>query len=123
LKLRLIVVATALAACVALPGVASAGTYKVSNNLTLQGHLKAIVKLGSSGGIPPPGCLASRDIKVQRKTEGVWKTVETGTTNGSGRYEEQIPDKGGKYRAVALAKQSGTTTCTKSVSDVETHHH
>lgn len=123
MKSRLVVVAAVLAASLALPGVASAGSYKVSANLTLQGHLKAIVKLGSSGGIPPPGCLAFRDIKVQRKTDGVWKTVETGTTNGSGRYEEQIPDKGGKYRAIALAKQSGATTCTKSVSDIETHNH
>lgn len=82
----------------ALSAVASAGTtYKAKNTLKLEGHLEAIVKLSrSSPDIYPITCIINRKVKVQRKSEGLWKNVVTGLTNGSGRLSTDIPDKAGK---------------------------
>jgi large repetitive protein len=56
-------------------------------------------------------CMAGQPIEVQRRVESSWRTVRSSTSGSSGSYSIRLPDKDGKYRAVA-------TKTTLSNSDV-----
>ena len=85
------------------------GTLTSSEDFVVQ-HLRTI-SLSLGGSLNASGrvvcvdgstaCAAGVAVKIQRRIEGVWKTVGTGSTDGAGNYSIHVPDKAGKFRAVA----------------------
>jgi hypothetical protein len=67
-------------------------------------------------------CAASVPVKIQRRVSGEWTTVRTTTTSPTGSYRRRIPDKGGRYRAMAPKFPSGSvlTPCYRVISPVRT---
>jgi hypothetical protein len=66
-------------------------------------------------------CAASVPVKIQRRVEGEWKTVRTTTTSLTGSYSRRIPDKAGRYRAMApKIFLFGPSLCLRAISPVQT---
>ncbi|MGZ8566990.1 MAG: TolB family protein [Actinomycetota bacterium] len=63
------------------------------------------------------GCVAGVPVKIQRKTQSGWDTVRTVDTNLNGKYEEDLPNVEGKYRAVAKKVRLTGEVCLKAISD------
>jgi hypothetical protein len=117
-RLRRLTLSAIVAATLALPLPAQAGSYQLTLNLSH--HLHAGGRLQGTGNpAPPPFCEMTRTIKVQRRSAGHWNTVATDETNNRGRYGVDLPDRPGLYRAKA-PRESG---CQKVVSDTERHEH
>lgn len=106
-------------AAVSIPAPAGADPYKVTVDLTLKKHLKAIVKLDFTDPPFPINCLSYRKVIVQKKKAGNWKKVGSKETNNNGRAVINIPDLPGRYRARAPAKG----TCAVATSKVLKHTH
>lgn len=71
------------------------------------------------------GCEAGVKVKVQRRHEGTWSTIDTDVTNRKGRYRESLRDRAGEYRAVIgrSVLNDGADVCRGDVSPVERHAH
>jgi IPT/TIG domain len=67
-------------------------------------------------------CAASVPVKIQRRISGEWTTVRTTTTSPTGSYRRRIPDKAGRYRAMAPTFPRGVlpTMCPRAISHVRT---
>jgi hypothetical protein len=67
-------------------------------------------------------CAASVPVKIQRRVSGEWTTVRTTTTSPTGSYRRRIPDKAGRYRAMAPTFPRGVlpTLCPRAISPVQT---
>ncbi|HEX5914683.1 MAG TPA: hypothetical protein VFY54_16300, partial [Rubrobacter sp.] len=67
-------------------------------------------------------CAASVPVKIQRRVSGEWTTVRTTTTSLTGSYRRRIPDKAGRYRAMAPTFPHGVlpTLCPRAISPVRT---
>jgi hypothetical protein len=117
---------------------AAAQTWDSKAKLELIGHLTAKVRVvATSDSIedgPPNGeCEILRPVVIQRKTDGEWKKVAAGSTGPwetpdgesqpSGVYKTPIPDKGGKYRAVAKKMEVDGGVCARAISTVVKHEH
>jgi len=95
-------------------------THNRSVTLHLRDHLVARGVVNSSFG----ACESDVRVKIQRRGGGRWRTVETDTTDGSGRYRERISDRVGRYRAVAPRfAPDADDVCLKDVSGRVRHHH
>jgi len=42
---------------------------------------------------------------IQRLRSGTWRTIDSDQTNDDGIYREPIPDRRGRYRAVAVREE------------------
>jgi hypothetical protein len=90
--------------------------------LSLRRHLVARGKVSVEDEFAD--CAASVPVKIQRrKAGGGWKTVRFTTTSSTGSYRKRIPDRLGKYRAVAPAVLENGEVCFKAVSPRVRHHH
>ena len=92
-------------------------------SLNLRKHLRAKGLLNASG---PAGCEDGRKVRVQkRRANGTWKTLRNATTNNSARFSVSIPDRPGKYRALApqIPIDLPTMICAATKSPVRTHNH
>jgi len=86
-------------------------------SLGLSKHLRASGEVRCDDGTV--ACAQSVPVKIQRKVSGEWKTVGTGFTTSSGSYAIHVPDKPGKYRAIAKkATLSSGDVCRKARSDL-----
>jgi len=67
-------------------------------------------------------CVASVPLKIQRRVAGKWETVRRSTTGPTGSYRKRIPDKPGKYRAMApgIIVNGGAHVCFRAISRVRT---
>jgi hypothetical protein len=66
-------------------------------------------------------CAASVPVKIQRRVAGEWNTVRTSTTSPTGSYSRRIPDKAGRYRAMApMIFLFGPSSCLRAISPVRT---
>jgi IPT/TIG domain len=67
-------------------------------------------------------CAASVPVKIQRRVAGEWTTVRTTTTRSTGSFRRRIPDKAGRYRAIAPTFPRGVlpTLCPRAISPVRT---
>jgi hypothetical protein len=65
-------------------------------------------------------CAVGIPVKIQRRVEGEWKTVRTTTTSPTGSYSRRIPDKAGRYRAVAQKIFLFPSSCLRAISPVRT---
>jgi IPT/TIG domain len=95
-----------------------------SVTLSLRKHLVARGRVSSTEDPAFTDCVASVPVKVQRRVSGRWRTVRTTTTSSNGSYRRRIPDRPGRYRAVALRVSLGdpeTDLCFRAVSPVRRH--
>ena len=50
-------------------------------------------------------CAIDVRVNIQRLRSGTWRTIDSDQTNDDGIYREPIPDRGGRYRAVAVREE------------------
>lgn len=93
-----------------------------SVSLTLTGHLIASGTVRVVGGFN--ACRSNVTVRIQRLTNGVWKTVGTDQTTSHGTYRKVLNDKAGKYRATTKKKMlnSGHDICLAATSAPKIHH-
>ena len=65
-------------------------------------------------------CAVGVPVKIQRRVEGEWTTVRTTTTSPTGSYTRLIPDKAGRYRAIAQKIFLFPSSCLRAISPVRT---
>ena len=118
-------------------GVFSTASYLVpppdcddTGNLHARSITFKIKKTGKASGVVSStedpaftDCVAAVPVKIQRKKNGVWKSVGTTTTNDSGAYTKKVKNPKGKQKFRALAPKVSlgdpvTDTCTKARSAV-----
>jgi hypothetical protein len=113
-------------------GTATGGTFTVaapvvkhdrSVSLTLKKHLIATGVVSVADGFN--ACRSNVTVKIQRLKNGVWKTVGTDQTTGTGKYKKVLADKVGKYRALAkkTVMNGGDDVCKADTSPTRKHHH
>jgi hypothetical protein len=92
-----------------------------SLTLTMKKHLKATGTLSSE----TDPCFVGRDVKVQkRRKDGTWATLATALADVAGFFKAPVPDKTGRYRAVApLHEIAEGETCAKATSPIRQHSH
>jgi Tol biopolymer transport system component len=100
--------------CGAVPLPVPAG-YQRTVSLDLSGHLVASGKVKCTDG--PAGCVSGVPVKLQRKVKHGWDTIRTTQTDSKGRLEQELPDEGGTYRALAKKVRAGGEVCLKATSD------
>jgi hypothetical protein len=94
-----------------------------SVTLSLRKHLVARGRVSSTEDPAFTDCVASVPVKVQRRVSGRWRTVRTTTTSSTGSFRRRIPDRPGRYRALAPPVSLGdpeTDLCFRAVSPVRT---
>lgn len=62
-------------------------------------------------------------VELQRKRDGVWKTVRQVAANDEGSFKSPLADRSGKYRARVPQTQSGSDLCSEDVSPSVKHRH
>jgi hypothetical protein len=63
-------------------------------------------------------CESGITVKIQRRREGKWRTVDTTVTDALGLYREPIPDRAGRHRALIdrLVLDNGANICHRAHS-------
>jgi hypothetical protein len=74
---------------------------EISRSVTLHEMRSLIARGALSADNGYTACAASVPVKIQRRVAGEWETVRTTTASPAGSYSRRIPDKAGRYRAVA----------------------
>ncbi|HEV3472628.1 MAG TPA: hypothetical protein VG408_05410 [Actinomycetota bacterium] len=88
-----------------------------SVSLNLRGSLVAKGRVTAEGEYEP--CFQQVAVRVQRKSAGAWRTVARTTTTGDGAYRAELPDRPGRYRALAPTfSPAEGHRCLKGVSPV-----
>ena len=85
--------------------------------LKLEGALVARGKVTAEGDFE--GCFRETAVRIQRRAGGRWKTAGRTETGSGGSYEVELPDRRGRYRALAPATtpEEGHR-CLKAVSRI-----
>jgi IPT/TIG domain len=110
------------------PPVTDCSAFGILRSVTLR-EVRSLVARGTvnvASGFT--ACAASVPVKIQRRVAGGWKTVKTTTTSPTGSYRRRIPDKAGRYRAMAprvsrwpsLPAPFGPPLCLRDISPVRT---
>ena len=95
-------------------------THGRSVSLDLRRHLVARGRVSSGFD----ACGSNVTVKIQRRGAGRWRTVGTDTTDADGRYREAIPDRIGRYRALAPRfAPDADNVCVRDVSPRVRHRH
>jgi len=63
-------------------------------------------------------CYRNVRVRIQRRVSGVWRTIDATFTDDTGFYRERIPDRAGRYRAVAPRVELANDICRRAVSRV-----
>lgn len=100
-----------------------AQSHERSVTLKLKRHLVATGVVTADDGFT--GCESGVTVKIQRRRGGRWRTVGQDETSGTGRYREELRDRVGVYRAVAVREEvnGGAGTCERAVSPRARHRH
>jgi hypothetical protein len=90
--------------------------------LKLRHSLVASGQVSVSDGFA--ACASDVTVKIQRFVHGSWHTVGTDQTSSTGKYSKSLPDRAGKYRAVAVKEvlNSGADVCKPDTSATVNHH-
>lgn len=96
-------------------------SFGLSKHLKARGRLKIATSTMRT-------CFRYEHVHIQKKKSGVWKTIETQTTEWDGTYEVKLPDRRGTYRALAprsteMKEELTKIVCKRVVSDPQTHEH
>lgn len=93
-----------------------------SVDLTIKKHMVVSGVLVGTDEFSP--CVAGVDIELQRRASPGWKPVQSVETTSTGSFTMKLPDKPGKYRAVAKAHSISTVHgCREAVSAIAKHNH
>jgi hypothetical protein len=65
-----------------------------------------------------PACRRNVRVRIQRRVAGEWRTIDATLTDDTGFYRQRIPDRTGRYRAVAQKVQLTNDICRRAVSAV-----
>ena len=84
--------------------------------LNLRRHLVAKGTVSAADGFE--ACFPNVAVRIQRRIFGEWRKVTLTTTDATGFYRERIPDRIGKYRAVARKLVLGSDVCRRARSPV-----
>jgi subtilisin family serine protease len=90
-----------------------------SVSLQLRKHLVARGSVAVLDGFA--GCRQDVLVELQRKRDGVWKTVRQVKANDQGSFKSPLADRSGKYRARVPQTQSGSDFCGEDVSPSVKH--
>jgi IPT/TIG domain-containing protein len=92
-----------------------------SRSVTLR-LVGSLVARGVVGDDVSTVCAAGVPVKIQRRVAGEWTTVRTTTTSPTGSFRRRIPDKAGRYRAMAptFPRRVLPTLCPRAISSVRT---
>jgi subtilisin family serine protease len=90
-------------------------------SLQLRKHLVARGSVAVLDGFA--GCGQDVLVELQRKRDGVWKTVRRVAANDEGSFKSPMADRSGKYRARVPQTQSGSDLCSEDVSPSVKHRH
>jgi len=63
-------------------------------------------------------CYRNVRVRIQRRVSGEWRTIDATFTNDTGFYRKRIPDRAGRYRAVAPKVELANDICRRAVSAV-----
>jgi GH25 family lysozyme M1 (1,4-beta-N-acetylmuramidase) len=85
-------------------------------SLALRRHLVARGNVNVSDGFA--ACHRNVRVRIQRRDSGEWRTIDATLTNDTGFYRERIPDRAGRYRAVAPRVERANDVCRRAVSAV-----
>ena len=99
-------------------------THERSITLELRRHLVARGQVTAVDGFDD--CASGVTVRIQRhRRNGRWRTIDSDTTNADGSYREAIPDRVGRYRAIAvrLELNDGADVCARDRSPRATHRH
>jgi IPT/TIG domain len=98
-------------------------THERSITLELRRHLVARGQVTVADGFDD--CASAVTVRIQRLRNGRWRTIDTDTTNADGFYREAIPDRVGRYRAIAvrLELNDDADVCARDRSPRATHRH
>lgn len=90
-----------------------------SLDLALRHHLRG------SGSVVAADASCSSDVPVviQRKRFENWLDVASTTTDGDGAFALRLPDRSGRYRAIAFEARSPEATCLAAKSATVRHQH
>ncbi len=89
--------------------------------LSLSGHLVAEGRVKCPDGTS--ACFAGVKVKLQRKAKGGWVNVGSAKTDMEGRFDKELADVPGKYRAKVKRVTVGGDVCAKAVSEARWHRH
>jgi hypothetical protein len=87
-----------------------------SVSLELRRHLVARGFVSAEGGFA--ACYQNVAVAIQRKVEGIWRTIRSTLTDSSGFYRRFIPDREGRYRALVKGVELTNDICGRAVSPV-----
>lgn len=85
--------------------------------LRLSRHLIA------SGRVLDSTCGQGRSIRVERRSRAGWVVLRTDVTNNNGYYRVRLPERAGRYRAVAPRLDTPEYRCLRGESQVIRHRH
>ena len=85
-------------------------TIELVRNLVARGEVSTPDAFGD--------CESGIAVKIQRRREGTWRTVDTSLTDSLGVYRESLPDRPGRYRALIdrLVLDNGAHICHRAHS-------
>src|SRR4029453_14776197 len=87
-----------------------------SISLSLRRHL-VVRGTVSAGGFD--ACAADALVRIRRFADGAWRTIATTHTNDDGFYRARVPDRPGRYRALAPRQTLGDSdVCGRALSRV-----
>jgi hypothetical protein len=91
--------------------------------LELRRHLVARGVVTVNDGFD--ACADDVTVNIQRYRNGRWRTIDSDQTNDDGIYREPIPDRTGRYRAVAVREElnAGADVCRRDRSPARRHQH
>lgn len=93
-------------------------------SLHLRKHLVAWGEVTTAKGFV--GCIQDVKVRIQRKAESGWNTVDTDRTDNQGDYKTRVNDRVGKYRARVLKSvvgAEGDQECRARSSSTKGHAH
>lgn len=87
----------------------------------LSGHLRA------SGNVITvddfQACEDGISVKIQRRRDGVWRTLKVVVTDAEGRFATNLRDRKGLYRARAIKLENTQDICRRATSPRRRHRH
>lgn len=83
------------------------------SSFDLKRHLTAVGVLASDDA----SCIAGVTVKLQKKTASGWRTIKSTTTAQDGSFRAALPDRPGRYRALA----PGSSLCSRATSAILRH--
>jgi hypothetical protein len=90
-----------------------------SVDLVLRRHLRGVGSIVAADA----SCRSAVPVLIERKTNDAWIEIASTTTDADGAFTVRLPDRSGRYRAIAPEVNDGEKPCHGAVSPVVRHRH